>query len=71
LAVISILEALGLNFQKPGTSEDFPGGWVPTAILGTSGEFPGTSEVCTTRKTGMCVALGVWVKAWNFYSSFH
>jgi hypothetical protein len=46
---------IGLNFQKPGTSEDFPRGWVPAAILGTSGEFPGTSEVCTTRKTGMCV----------------
>jgi hypothetical protein len=49
----------------------FPGGWVSAAILGTSGEFPETSEVCTTKKTGMCVALGVCVKAWNFSSSFH
>jgi hypothetical protein len=62
---------IDLNFQKLGTSEDFPGGWVPAAILGTSGEFPGTSEVCTTRNTGMCVALRVCVKAWNFSSSFH
>jgi hypothetical protein len=61
---------IGLNFQKLGTFEDFPGGWVPAAILRTS-EFPGTSEVCTTRNTGMCVALGVCVKAWNFSSSFH
>jgi hypothetical protein len=42
---------VGLNFQKLGTSEEFPGGWVPAAILGTSGEFPRTSEVCTTRNT--------------------
>jgi hypothetical protein len=62
---------IGLNFQKPRTSEDFPGGWVPAANLGTSGEFPGTSEVCTTRKIGMCVALGVCVKAWKFSLSFH
>jgi hypothetical protein len=46
---------IGLNFQNPGTSEDFPGGWVPAAILGTSGEFPETSEVCTSRKIGMRV----------------
>jgi hypothetical protein len=59
---------IDLNFQRLGTSEDFPRGWVPAAILGTSGEFPGTSEVCTTRKkTGMCVALGVCVKAWIFF----
>jgi hypothetical protein len=62
---------IDLNFQKLGTSEDFPGGWVPAAILGTSGEFLGTSEVCTTINTGMCVALGVCVKAWNFSSSSH
>jgi hypothetical protein len=62
---------IDLNFQKLGTSEDFPGGWVPAAILGTSREIPGTSEVCTTRNTGMCVALGVCVKAWNFSSSSH
>jgi hypothetical protein len=62
---------IDLNFQKLGTSEDFTGGWVPAAILGTSGGFPGTSEVCTTRKkTGMCVALRVCVKAWNFLQLF-
>jgi hypothetical protein len=60
-----------LNFHRLGTSEDFPEGWVPAAILGTSEEFPGTSEVCTTRNTGMCVALGVCVKAWDFSSSSH
>jgi hypothetical protein len=62
---------IDLNFQKLGTSEDFPGGWVPAAILGTSEEIPGTSEVCTTRNTEMCVALGVCVKACNFPSSSH
>jgi hypothetical protein len=55
---------IDLNFQKLETSEDFPRGWVPAAILGTS-------EVCTTRNTGMCVALGVCVKACNFPSSSH
>jgi hypothetical protein len=59
-----------LNLQEPGTSEEFPEGWVPAAILGTSGEFPGSSEVCTTRKTRMCVALGVCVKAWIFFFIF-
>jgi hypothetical protein len=62
---------IDLNFQKLETSEDFPGGWVPAAILRTSEENPGTSEVCTTRNTGMCVALGVCVKACNFPSSSH
>jgi hypothetical protein len=62
---------IGLNFQKLGTSEDFPGGWVPAANIGTSEEILGTSEVCTTRNTGMFVALGVCVKAWNFSSSSH
>jgi hypothetical protein len=41
---------IGQNSQKPGTSEEFPGGWIPAAILGTSGEFPRTFEVCTSRE---------------------
>jgi hypothetical protein len=62
---------IDMNFQEHRTSEDFPRGWVPAAILGTSGEFPGTFEVCTSRNTGMCVVLIVCVKAWNFSSSSH
>jgi hypothetical protein len=62
---------INLNFQELRTFEDFLRGWVPAAVLRTSGEFPGTAEVCTTRNTGMCVALGVCFKAWNFSSSYH
>jgi hypothetical protein len=71
LTITLILEVFWIKNPKHGTSKEFPGCWVPTSILGTSGEFPGTFEVCTCREAGMCVALGVCVKAWNFSSSFH
>jgi hypothetical protein len=60
----------GLNFQKPRTSEEFPRGWVPAAILGTSGKFPGTSEVCTSRKNRDVWPLEFMLKLGNFFHLF-
>jgi hypothetical protein len=68
ITITLILEALDLNFENPEPPKNFPEVGFLQQFSEPLENFPEPLRSVLPEKHG-CVALGVWVEAWQFPSS--